>query len=321
MEVNNNQRDGIHRLGVPKGRVAYEPNSLGGGCPMQAGAAGFVSVPQPVEGDKLRGKPEKFKDHYTQATLFYASQTPVEQAHIVGGFRFELSKLTVPAIRERMVASLVNVSAELAAAVAEGLGIAVPPAMPRALAHPATPEVTHSAALSLTALPGQGGVRTRKVAILAAHGVEGAQIVAVVAALQAAGAVPVIIAPRIGALQTADGVAIEAAGSFENSAPVLFDAVVLPDGEAGVALLARHAEPLDFVRSQYRHGKTLLAIGAGRALLDKAGVAATLTSGVADPGILLAGSRGIKADAAAFIQAVARHRHPAREADALKRTH
>ena len=316
--VNNNQRDGIHRMAVARGRAAYEPNSLGGGCPFQAGAAGFVSFPQPVQEDKLRGKPEKFADHYTQATLFYASQTPVEQAHIVGGFRFELSKLTVPAIRERMVASLVNVSAELAAAVAEGLGIAVPPAMPRALAHPATPEVTHSAALSLTALPGQGGVRTRKVAILAAHGVEGAQIVAVVAALQAAGAVPVIIAPRIGALQTADGVAIEAAGSFENSAAVLFDAVVLPDGEAGVALLARHAEPLDFVRNQYRHGKTLLAIGAGRALLDKAGVAATLTSGVADPGILLAGSRGIKADAAAFIQAVARHRHPAREADALK---
>jgi catalase len=101
--IHNNQRDGLHRQAIPRGRVAYEPNSLGGGCPFQAGAAGFVSFPQPLEGDKLRGKPEKFADHYTQATLFYESQTAVEKAHIVGGFRFELSKVTVPAIRERML--------------------------------------------------------------------------------------------------------------------------------------------------------------------------------------------------------------------------
>jgi catalase len=163
--VYNNQRDGIHRQAIPRGRVAYEPNSLGGGCPFQAGAAGFVSFPQPVEGDKLRGKPEKFADHCTQATLFYDSQTAVEKAHIAGGFRFELSKVAVPAIRERMVSSLVNVSGELAATVAAGLGIHVPPAMPMALAHPAKAEVAKSSALSLMALPGDGGIRSRSVAI------------------------------------------------------------------------------------------------------------------------------------------------------------
>ena len=177
--VHNNQRDGLHRRSIARGRVAYEPNSLGGGCPFQAGAAGFVSFPQPVEEDKLRGKPEKFADHYTQATLFYASQTEIEKAHIIGGFRFELSKLTVPAIRARMVAALVNVSAELAAAVADGLGIAVPKAMPKALLKPAVPEVTKSSALSLTALPGDGGIRTRKVAILAAADERGILLAAI----------------------------------------------------------------------------------------------------------------------------------------------
>ena len=59
---------------------SYEPNSLGGGCPFQAGAKGFVSFPEPMEtGDKVRGKAERFADHYTQATLFWNSQTPVEQ--------------------------------------------------------------------------------------------------------------------------------------------------------------------------------------------------------------------------------------------------
>ena len=143
--VHNNQRDGLHRQAIPRGRVAYEPNSLGGGCPFQAGTAGFVSFPQPTEGEKLRGKPEKFAEHYAQASLFYESQTEVEKAHIVGGFRFELSKVTVPAIRERMVASLVNVSAELAAEVAAGLGMTVPKALPKALTKPVTPEVESSA--------------------------------------------------------------------------------------------------------------------------------------------------------------------------------
>ncbi len=112
--VHNNQRDGLHRQGIARGRVAYEPNSLGGGCPFQAGAAGFVSFSKAIEPDnapidKVRGKPEKFAEHYSQATLFFASQTPQEQAHIIGGFRFELSKVTVPAIRERVVSSLRNV--------------------------------------------------------------------------------------------------------------------------------------------------------------------------------------------------------------------
>ncbi|MES2958015.1 MAG: catalase [Pseudomonadota bacterium] len=311
--VHNNQRDGLHRQAIHRGRVAYEPNSLGGGCPFQAGSAGFVSFPQPVQEDKVRGKPEKFADHYTQATLFYVSQTPVEQAHIVGGFRFELSKVTVPAIRERMLASLVNVSPQLAAAVAEGLGMAVPPALPRALEKPMAPEVKVSPALSLTALPGDGGVRTRQIAILAADGVDGASIAALTAALRNAGAVVSLIAPRIGALKTSSGAALEATRSFENAPAVLFDALVLPDGEDGVAELARHVETFDFISHQHRHGKTLLALGAGQLLLDQAGLASTLPSGADDPGMLLGSSADIEAAASAFIAAVGKHRHPARE--------
>ena len=87
---------------------------------------GFASFPERVADDKVRGKPEKFADHYTQARLFYESQTPTEQAHIAGGFRFELSKLTVPAIRERMLSSLVNASPLLAQQVADGLGMVLP---------------------------------------------------------------------------------------------------------------------------------------------------------------------------------------------------
>ncbi|MBW8313889.1 MAG: catalase [Hydrogenophaga sp.] len=313
----NNQRDGLHRQAIPRGRVAYEPNSLGGGCPFQAGAAGFVSFPQPLEGDKLRGKPEKFADHYTQASLFYESQTTVEKAHIAGGFRFELSKLTVPAIRERMVSSLVNVSEELAATVAAGLGIAVPKAMPKALAHPTAPEVTTSAALSLMALPGDGGIRSRSVAILVADGVDGKSVATAQAALRAAGAQVHLIGPRLGPVKPASGEPLEATGTLENSPPVLFDGVVLPDGAAGVKALAALIEVMDFISNQHRHGKTLLALGASKALIEQAGVSPTLASGEADPGMVIGAAAKAAPAVADFITALGRHRHPQREAGAL----
>ena len=313
-DVHNNQRDGMHRQAIHRGRVNYEPNSLGGGCPFQAGAKGFVSFPEPIAEDKLRGKPEKFADHYTQATLFYNSQTDWEKAHIVGAFRFELSKLTVPAIRTRMLSSLRNVDEDLAAQVAEGLGMDLPEAMPRVLPRPPKPEVKVSPALSLTARPGEAGVRTRKVAILVANGVEGKSLKALHAALTAAGAVPRFVAPRLGTYSTTNGGRIEADASMENSPPVLFDALILPDGEAGVGALEGDGHTMEFVTNQYRHGKTILALGASSGLLESAGISPSLPGGVIDGGVLLMEADG-KNVAQKFIAAVAKHKHPERETD------
>ena len=312
--VHNNQRDGMHRQAIARGRVAYEPNSLAGGCPFQAGTKGFVSFPQPMEEDKLRGKPEKFADHYTQAALFYNSQTDWEKAHIVGAFRFELSKLTVPAIRERMVASLRNVDEDLAAQVAEGLGLDLPDPLPRVLAKPTKPEIAVSPALSLTALPGEAGVRTRRVAILVANGVEGDSLVSLHAALTKAGAVPRFIGPRLGTYSTSNGSTIEVDASMENSPPVLFDALILPDGNAGVSALAADGHTMEFVTNQYRHCKTILALGASQSLLQKAGITAKLPNGDIDKGLLLMKAGDGKA-AQRFMAAVAAHRHPERESD------
>ncbi|HEV8502036.1 MAG TPA: catalase, partial [Casimicrobiaceae bacterium] len=312
--VHNNQRDGIHRQAIPRGRVAYEPNSLGGGCPFQAGVKGFVSFPQPENGDKLRGKPEKFAEHYAQATLYWQSLTPWERNHLVGGFRFELSKVTVPAIRERMVASLVNVSQDLAKAVADGLGIAVPKALPRAIARAPQPEVTQSKALSLTAHPGAGGIRTRKVAMLVADGVAGKPLLALHKMLMDEGAVPTLIAPRLGSVSTTDGVTLEASATLENAPPVLFDALVLPDGDAGVQRLAALGQTQEFVTNHYRHCKAMLAIGASSALLDRAGISSKSGARPQDAGVIV-GTASDRDLAKRFTAALAAHRHPQRETD------
>ena len=311
-QIHNNQRDGFHRQAIARGRVAYEPNSLAGGCPFQAGAKGFVSFPAPVKEDKLRGKPEKFADHYTQAKLFYDSQTEWEQRHIAAAFRFELSKVTVPAIRRRMIASLRNVDEGLAAKVAEGLGMELPEPLPRALERPKRPEVRVSPALSLTARPGETGIRTRQVAILVADGVEGRSLQALHAALVEAGAVPQYVGSKLGTCRPAGGGRIEADASFESTSPVLFDALALPDGEAGVRALAADARTREFIVNQYRHGKPILALGASRALLESALIPMELPSGEADPGLVVSGEGTA---AGSFIAAIAKHRFPERETD------
>ena len=304
--VHNNQRDAMHRQAIPRGRVAYEPNSLGGGCPFQQGAArGFTTFPQQIADDKVRGKPEKFADHYTQATLFWNSQTPVEQAHIVRGFRFELSKLQTPAIRERVLAQIANVHPDLVAQVAAGLGVDVPAALPLVI-DPEDPEVTQSKSLSLFARPGDGGIAGRKVAILVAAGVDGEGAMAIHRELAAKGAVPRIVAARLGGVDSSSGGALDVEATFENTPSVLFDAVVIPDGAASAKALAALGQACEFVKDQFRHCKAILAVGAGRALLEKANIP---LGGNEDPALILTPPGKLAPSLKAFVAALAAHRN------------
>ncbi|MDQ3518165.1 MAG: catalase [Gemmatimonadota bacterium] len=317
-QVHNNQRDGMHRQALNRGRVSYEPNSLGGGCPFQAGAAGFVSFPEQMEPEahKVRGKAERFADHYTQATLFWNSQTPVEKTHIIGAFRFELSRVQTPAIRERMVSGLINVAPELAQAVAEGLGIRPMPApMPKALQTEVTPEVAKSASLSLFDRPGDGSIRTRRIAILVADGVEGDSLKALAERLTSEGAVPRFVGARLGAAQSVSGESIEIDVTVGATPSVLFDALVLPDGGDAIRTLGADGRILEYLKDQYRHCKPILALGAGSELLKKAGIPKTVPSGKPDSGLLLGESGDIDSVAEAFISALAKHRHFDRETD------
>jgi catalase len=314
-QVHNNQRDGFHRQAIHRGRVSYEPNSLGGGCPFQAGAAGFSSFAEPIREDKVRGKPEKFADHYTQATLFWNSQTPIEKAHIVRAYRFELTKVQTIAVRRRVVSMLANVAEELARAVADGLGMELPPPLPRALATPVEPEVRSSPSLSLLARPGDGSIRTRQVAILVADGIDGEFASELHDELFEAGAVPRFVAARLGAVRTAQGDRLEAEVTLEATPSVLYDAVAIPGGEEGAESLSALGQALEFVKDQYRHCKPILVVGAGGGVLKAAAVPSELPSGGADPGILhFADGRASEA-IGSFKDAIARHRHFERAMD------
>ncbi len=318
VEIHNNQRDGMHRRMIPRGRVAYEPNSLAGGSPAQAGEDGFLSFREPIEADKMRGKPERFADHFTQATLFWNSQSPVEQAHIAAAFRFELSRVETRGIRERVVSMLANVADALAQEVATGLGMAKPSAQPRVLQRPQAPEVESSPALSLFARPGDGSICARRIAIVVEPGVDAAVALEIRERLAAAGAIPKFVGVRMGRLAGPDGDGIEVEASFEAKPAVLFDALALPGTNAatnGAEENPQDGQLLEFIQDQYRHCKPILALGDASDLLDRAGVPIDLPDGSLDPGVLVFESGELEKALTAFPVAIARHRHFARQTD------
>ncbi len=334
--IHNNQRDGFMRQTINKGRVAYEPNSLGGGCPFQAGAdmGGFVSFAERIDASKVRARSKSFFDHFSQATLFFNSQSAPEKAHLVKALRFELGKVEVPAIRERMVYLLSQVDRGLAEQVAEGLGIKVPAKIDgplnRSIPADANPKdvqpikvtkpVGASAALSMANTP-KDSIRTRKIAALVADGFDEAGLEAMKKALTAGGAVLKTVAPRLGVVTGANGAQLNADFSLLTTSSVLFDAVYVAGGETSAATLAGEADALHFVNESYKHCKAIAATGAGidvlvASYLGHEGIVDPMPAkgqAVAKDGVVLSGDAQAGKAAALFVGAIAEHRHWVRE--------
>ena len=333
--VHNTQRDGHMRQTINGGRVSYEPNSLGGGCPMQAkeNVGGFVSYADKIDGQKVRARSEKFFDHFSQAALFWNSQSDAEKNHLVQALRFELGKVEVAEIRARMVAMLAQVDGTLAGRVAKGLGLEVNQKLQTPLnmsipadgnvkefqPKPVKKNVGTSPAVSM-ANTVKDSVKTRKVAILGADGFDDAAVAAMKKALTGAGAQTKLVAPRLGFLKSSKGAEAKVDFSLLTASSVLFDAVYIPGGEKSVKALQKHAEALEFLQEAYKHCKTIAANGAGVELIR----ACNLTNGAAtgepqtkeqsgEEGVIIGGDDQAGKIASQFIKAMAQHRHWSRE--------
>ena len=302
------------RQTINKGATAYEPNSLGGGCPFQAMMTdgGFHSHEERIDAKKIRGRSKSFFDHFSQATLFYNSQSEAEKTHIVNAFSFELGKLQTDAIRVRMVGNLTQVDKSLAKRVADNLGIAVP--KPEAIMNHSFPagadpkdyqpikvtsSLERSEALSM-ANTVKDTIKTRRVAILAAHGVDGQFLSAMKTALVKAGATAKVIAPKLGTINAADGSSIKVDEAFFLATSVVYDAVYIAGGTG----LADQAEAIHFVNEAYKHCKAIAAGGDGRDLLDKTFVESE------SEGVVTGTGKDAERD---FINAIAQHRFWGRE--------
>jgi catalase len=300
------QQDGHMALVNPKGRVNYEPNSWGGvqGGPREDPKRGFTSFPAEVRGPKLRQRSETFADHYSQARLFYISQTPSEQGHIAAALTFELSKVETPAIRERMVSHLLNIDQELAQKVADGLGLEAVP-KPAAAALPTRTDLPASPALSIIE-NGPESFAGRKVGVLVTDGVDATLLAALRKALKKEGAMLKVVAPTVGGVTASDGSKVKGDENVHGGPSVVFDAVALLPSAEGVTRLAKLPPARDFVADAFAHLKFIAYADSARPLLEKAGIAGALDDGCY--------ALAVPDDVGAFVVACRKLRFWAREA-------
>jgi catalase len=295
--VNTTQRDGFSQQAVPEGITPYHPNSLGGGCPVVAGNAGYVSVPRTVTGKRIRARAQSFSDHYTQATLFWNSMSQPEREHIVAAFSFELGKCLSDEIRQRTLANLSNVDPELAGGVAAALGQVAPKGKPAR-------GVEGSPALSLVP-DAPGPVAGRVIGILAGDGVDRRGVATVTGALQKAGAFVVVIAAHGGEIEGDSGT-LAVTKTFLTTQSVEYDALVVAGGASAEVLAADPYVALTLGEA-FRHHKTISAWGEGIAVLEACGIDQ-------DGDGVVTAAKPSRIYAAALIEAIGWHRHWARPA-------
>jgi catalase len=312
----NFQRDGMHRMLVNKGQVAYEPNSLASGAEFRVdgGQQGFQSFAQEIESPKVRRRSPSFDDHFSQASFFWNSQSPAEKDHIIAAFQFELSKVDVPAVRQRVVDNLAHVDARLARKVAEPLGIALPDAKAaagRAGFREARNKLPVEISPALSMESGAGaGIATRRIAVLVANGVEIGALKVIQQALHEAGATTRVLADHLGFVATSSGQQLAVDHTFANMPSVMFDAVLVPGGALSAQGLAGNGDAVHFVLEAYKHCKAICVIGEGAQLLRPLGDGAG-EGGPPLPGVVIGRNDPPARSQLAldFIAAVARHRH------------
>jgi catalase len=270
--VNDMLRDGAHQSAVHTGVAPYLPNSIDGGPKVADEAAGgYVQTPRSIEGQAIRANPASFDDHFSQATMFYRSLSPVEQAHIVEAFTFELGKVYEQRIKERELTVLANVDADLCAQVAAGLGLPAPSGTP-------AQDVTESPALSQIALT-PGPIAGRKVGVIADAGSDLAGIVKLRGSLDKLGATLLVISP-IGGVLTKGKRKLTVDRTLVTTRSIEFDALLI----AGGTTPTTDIKLVVLLQETFRHCKAMGGWGDGGAILEAAGIS------MDSPGVLTADS-------------------------------
>lgn len=327
----NNQRDGFMRQRIDRGKTSYGPNSLGNNDPVQVQEAegGFKSYHERIDARKVRARSESFRDHFSQARLFYNSQSEPERNHLIDAFSFELGKVKSVPVRQRMIGILSLVDQGLAAEVAFALGLQVQEELEKPInkslpadADPADYEpiqvkekLKKSAALSMENTI-KDSIKSRKIAVLAADGVDANSFKLVADAIRAEGGIIHVIAPKLGQITSSDKKQIPVEESFLTGASVLYDAIYIPGGKNSVVTLQSNADAVHFLNEAFKHCKAIAADVEASPVLEATYFFSKIyqefsAETVLDEGIIV--DKDAKSLADKFIKAIAKHRFWERE--------
>ncbi len=286
----NNQRDGYHRQTINVGKVSYHKNSLAGNTPAPASVeeGGYAHYQEKVEGRKIQARSDSFKDHFSQATLFWNSMSNPEKEHIVHAFQFELGKVKSQSVQQQVVDMFANVNLELAREIANYLGVNPPIS--------GGSNVTKSSP-ALSQLNTRFSPKTRKVAVILTDNFNGPDVKFVLEQMKANGLQPEIISEKLGMVRGSDGMQLKVDHTFLTTESVLFDAVYMVRGSRTSTKFNKDAA--HFINEAFTHYKPIGASGEGKKWLEVNGIENA-------PGVVMADDKGqFTRD---FIKAVKGHR-------------
>ena len=157
-------------------------------------------------------------------------------------------------------------------------------------------------------------IKTRRLAILVADGVEAAPLRRLQQDLGEAGVVCKLVAPHLGAVSTSTGRQLVVDHTFANMPSIMFDAVLIPGGATSAAALCALGDAVHFVLEAYKHCKTICALNEGVQILASLGLSAGKNADqIALPaaGVLVADARRVLEGLISqeLMAAIAQHRH------------
>ncbi|WP_026700828.1 catalase [Salibacterium aidingense] len=286
----NNQRDAQGRMTINTGQVSYHKNSLADNTPEPASEeeGGYVHYQEKVEGHKIRARSDSFRDHFSQAALFWNSMSDVEKQHIIGGFSFELGKCESTSVQQQVVDMLSNISLDLAQPVAKALGVRVP--------QEGGSDVTKSSP-ALSQQNTKFKPDTRKVGVIVGEGFKGSEVNEVLAGLKKEGIHPEVISSRLGTCKASDGPELEVQHTFLTADSLLFDALYVVGGSQTDETFKKKTH--DFIKETFSHYKPIGATHEGKSWLEETGLDNY-------PGVLK--GEDPSSFTADFVKAVASHR-------------
>lgn len=277
----NNQRDGYGRQTINVGQVNYHKNSLANNTPHPVSEAdgGYKHYEEKVEGHKVRARSESFKDHFSQARLFWLSMTDIEKKHIIDAFSFELGKVKNKAIRKQVVDMYAHVSYSLASAIAERIGI-VPPVEVE------VPHIQQTSPAVSQVINAKESVKSNKVAIIVTEN-SGEKLNELIATFLSEDIVVELVSNKQGIVS-----GYEIHETFATTSSVLYDGVYVTGAFQNSY---EQAKAEQFIEQAYQHCKT---IGYTENVLFLQHIA---------------NKHGVATDPKSFVHALAKHRHWVRE--------
>ncbi|KAJ5594701.1 uncharacterized protein N7459_000909 [Penicillium hispanicum] len=257
----NFNRDGAMRHRISKGTVNYWPNRFEALPPAKANQGAFTTYPEKVSGMKKRALSEKFRDHHSQAQMFYNSLSEHEKAHVKKAFTFELDHCDDPVVYERLAGTrLAEIDWNLAKQVAELVGAPIPDK--QLMPNPGR----HAKGLSQTEFaPKSATIESRRVAILIGDGYDQVAFTGMKMALKAAGALPFVIGMKRSPIyahgqspETSDGVVAD--HMYDGQRSTMFDATFIPGGPH-ITTLLKNGQLRFWIVESFGHLKTIGATG------------------------------------------------------------